>query len=162
MNPVVKQFVGLAGWLAATFAAAALAAVASADAGEFYRQLDRPPWAPPGWLFAPVWTVLYLLMGIAAWLVWRERGFGGTGVALTLFLVQLGFNVLWTWLFFVWRLGGLSLAEILVLDLVLAATVATFWRVRAVAGALLLPYVAWVLLATALAYSVWQRNPLLV
>ena len=86
-----KVFVDLAaliGWLVLSFAAAAIGATASANAPEFYRQLARPDWAPPAWLFGPVWTVLYLLMGIAAWLVWRERRLGGACIALTLFLIQ--------------------------------------------------------------------------
>ena len=100
------HLLGLAGWLLVAFAAAAVGAVASADAGVFYESLARPPWAPPASLFAPVWTVLYLLMGIAAWLVWRARGFAAARTALTLFLLQLACNALWTWLFFAWRQGA--------------------------------------------------------
>src|SRR5215210_6787199 len=98
-----KQAVGLVGWLLASFAAAAVGAVASADAGDFYRQLDRPDWAPPAWVFGPVWTVLYTLQGVAAWLVWRERGAGGRRGALVIFVAQLAVNALWSWLFFVWH-----------------------------------------------------------
>ncbi|HRP75977.1 MAG TPA: tryptophan-rich sensory protein, partial [Rhodocyclaceae bacterium] len=134
----------------------------SADAGDFYRQLIRPPWAPPGWLFAPAWTVLYLLMGVAAWLVWRERSARKVGIALTLFLVQLGANALWTWLFFAWRLGALAFGEILVLWVLILCTIAVFWRVRPLAGALLIPYLAWVSFATALTFAVWQGNPALL
>lgn len=76
------QAIGLVGWLLVVFAAAAIGGFASASAGEFYRELVRPSWAPPGWLFGPVWSVLYLLMGIAAWLVWRVRGFAGARSAL--------------------------------------------------------------------------------
>jgi tryptophan-rich sensory protein len=154
-----KQALGLAGWLALSFSAAAVGGIASADAGSFYQQLNRPDWAPPGWLFAPVWSVLYFLQGAAAWLVWRVRGFAGARAALGLFLVQLGANALWSWLFFAWRQGGLALAEILVLWVLLAATVAAFWRVRPLAGALLVPYLLWVTFAGALTYSIWQRNP---
>lgn len=153
---------GLVGWLAVSFAAAALGGFASAEAGDFYGRLARPPWAPPGWLFAPVWTVLYLLMGMAAWLVWRERGARKVGTALTLFLVQLGANALWTWLFFVWRLGALAFGEILVLWVLILWTIAAFWRVRPLAGTLLIPYLAWVSFAAALTFSVWQRNPALL
>jgi translocator protein len=153
---------GLVGWLAVSFVAAALGGFASADAGDFYRQLIRPAWAPPGWLFAPAWTVLYLLMGVAAWLVWRERSARKVGIALTLFLVQLGANALWTWLFFAWRLGGLAFGEILVLWVLILCTIAAFWRVRPLAGGLLIPYLAWVSFATALTFAVWQRNPALL
>lgn len=156
---VSKQILGLAGWLLLSFAAAGIGAVASANAGEFYQQLARPDWAPPGWLFGPVWSVLYLLMGIAAWLVWRERGFGHARAALILFLVQLAANALWTWLFFSWQLGALALIEILILMLLIVATMVAFWRIRPLAGALLIPYLAWVTFAVALTFATWRLNP---
>ncbi len=159
---VSKQMVGLTGWLVLTFAAAALGAIASANAGAFYQQLARPGWAPPGWLFGPVWSVLYLLIGIAAWMVWRERGFRGTGTALSLFLMQLAANALWTWLFFTWRQGALAFGEILLLWALILGTVVTFWRVRPLAGALLLPYLAWVTFASALTFATWRLNPRLL
>jgi tryptophan-rich sensory protein len=150
---------GLIGWLLVTAAAAALGGLASARAGEFYATLERPSWAPPAAVFGPVWTTLYVLMAVAAWLVWRERGFAGARVALALYLAQLALNALWTWLFFAWRQGALALAEIVVLWLALAATVVAFRRVRPLAGALLLPYLAWVSFATALTAAVWRANP---
>jgi tryptophan-rich sensory protein len=154
-----KQVLGLIAWLAVTFAAAAVGGFASADAAGFYGKLARPEWAPPAWLFAPVWSALYLLMAIAAWLIWRERGFRNASSTLSLFLVQLAANALWTWLFFVWHLGALAFAEIVVLWLLVLGTVVAFWRVRPLAGALLLPYLGWVAFASALTYSVWKRNP---
>src|SRR5262245_33528836 len=110
-----QQALGLAGWLVLTFAAAGIGALATATAGEFYGQLVRPSWAPPASVFGPVWTVLYALMAVAAWLVWRARGFAGARGALVLFVVQLAANSLWSWLFFAWRRGDLAFAEILVL-----------------------------------------------
>jgi translocator protein len=157
--PARNQIVGLAAWLAATFLAAVVGAAASIDAGEFYRQLARPEWAPPAAVFGPAWSVLYALMGIAAWLVWRTRGFANARTALVLYLVQLGFNALWTWLFFAWRLGALAVAEIVVLWGLIVATIVAFWRVRPLAGALLLPYLLWVSFAAALSFSIWQMNP---
>ena len=159
---MLKQILGLLGWLAISLAAAALGGLASANAGDFYRGLIRPEWAPPAWLFAPVWTLLYLLMGIAAWLVWRERGFRRAAIGLSLFLIQLAANALWTWLFFVWHLGAFAFGEILILWLLILCTAIAFWRVRPLAGALLLPYLGWVTLASALTYSVWKRNPALL
>ncbi|HEX5612407.1 MAG TPA: TspO/MBR family protein [Burkholderiales bacterium] len=155
----MKNVAGLLGWLAITFVAAGLGAIASANAGSFYGQLARPAWAPPGWLFAPVWTLLYLLMGVAAWLVWRERRFGETRVALSIYVVQLAANALWTWLFFAWRQGAAAFGEILVLWALIAVTMLLFWRIRPIAGALLVPYLAWVSFATALTFAVWKRNP---
>lgn len=158
----LTQSLGLAAWLAVAFAAAAIGAVASIDAGAFYAQLVRPAWAPPAWVFGPVWSVLYLLMGIAAWLVWREQGADRPGAALTLFVVQLGANALWSWLFFAWHKGALAFAEVLVLLALIAATVVMFWRIRRLAGVLMLPYLAWVGFASALTWAVWQRNPTLL
>jgi tryptophan-rich sensory protein len=153
-----KQILGFLAWLCACFAAAAVGGFASAQAEGFYQSLVRPPWAPPGWLFGPVWTVLYVLMAISAWLVWRENGFRKAGTALALFLVQLAVNALWTWLFFVWRLGGMAFAEILLLWLLILATLVMFWRHDRWAGALLLPYLAWVSFASLLTWAIWRGN----
>lgn len=157
-----KQLFGLLGWLAVSFAAAALGGLASANAEGFYEQLTLPAWAPPSWLFAPVWTLLYILMGAAAWLVWGEHGFREARVALTLFLSQLAFNALWTWLFFAWRLGAMAFVEILVLWALVLCTVIAFWRVRPMAAALIIPYLIWVTFASALSYAIWQSNPALL
>ena len=145
------KLIGLAGWLGVSFVAATF--------GAFYAALVKPDWAPPAALFGPVWTCLYLMMGIAAWLVWRERGFRAAALPLALFLGQLAANALWSWLFFVWKRGPLAFAEVLVLWVLIAATIATFHKVRPLAAALLLPYLAWVTFASALTYAVWQRNP---
>ena len=157
--PRNKQIPGFVGWLAVTFMAAAVGSAASIKAGPFYAQLVRPGWAPPPDVFGPVWTILYVLMGIAAWLVWRVGGFRAARTALTLFLVQLVVNALWSWLFFGWHLGGLALADILVLWVLIVATIVGFWRVAPLAGALLIPYLLWVSFAAALNHSVWQLNP---
>jgi benzodiazapine receptor len=153
------QVLGLLGWLVLTAAAAALGAVATSQAPSFYLALDRPAWAPPPGVFGPVWSLLYLLMGVAAWLVWRERFEPGRGRALALYVVQLLANALWSWLFFRWHHGAAAFGEILVLWGLIALTLHAFWRIRRVAGVLLLPYLAWVSFATALTWSTWQRNP---
>jgi benzodiazapine receptor len=154
-----KQLVGLAAWLIVSFIAAAIGSAASVQAGPFYTQLLRPDWAPPPAIFGPVWTVLYVLMGIAAWLVWRVGGFRAAKTALSLFLAQLALNALWSWLFFGWHRGALAFADILVLWALIAATLIAFWRIRPLAGALLAPYLLWVSFAAALNYTVWQLNP---
>lgn len=154
-----RDLAGLLGWMALVFVCAALGAVASINAGEFYLQLERPRWAPPAGVFGPVWTFLYILMGIAAWRVWRNGGFAAQRVPLTLFLVQLAVNALWSWLFFAWHLGGPAFADILVLLALLGATLAAFWRASRLAGALLVPYLLWVGFAAVLNSSVWQLNP---
>lgn len=155
----IAQTIGLLGWLALAFATAAVGAAASIEASTFYAQLTRPTWAPPGAVFAPVWSALYTLMGIAAWLVWRERGTRQLPLALALFVIQLGVNALWSWLFFAWHKGALAFAEMLVLVALIAVTSALFWRIRRLAAILLLPYLAWVSFASALTWSVWQANP---
>lgn len=153
------QALGLVGWLLLAFAAAAAGGFASANAGDFYAELVRPSWAPPGWLFGPVWSVLYALMGISAWLVWRVRGFAGARSALLLFIAQLAVNALWTWLYFVWREGALAFGEILLLWLLIVATIGLFWRVSKVAAVLLMPYLGWVSFASALSFATWRLNP---
>jgi benzodiazapine receptor len=154
-----KQILGLIGWLVMSFAASAVGAVASIQAKSFYSQLAQPTWAPPASLFGPVWTVLYALMAIAAWLVWRSGGFHANRIALSFFLGQLALNALWSWLFFAWHLGALAFADIVLLWVLIVATLVSFWRVRPLAGALLIPYLLWVGFAAVLNYSVWQLNP---
>lgn len=154
-----KQILGLIIWLCLTFTAAFIGSIASAKAGFFYGQVIRPGWAPPAWLFAPVWTLLYLLMGIDAWLVWKVRGFRASSFALLLYVIQLAANAFWTWLFFAWKLGGVSFIEILILWALILFTVIAFWRVRAIYGILLLPYLAWVSFASVLTFAIWKNNP---
>lgn len=155
-----SSWLALLGWVALAVLAGAVGAIASLDARVFYGALVKPTWAPPGWLFGPVWTTLYVLMGIAAWLVWRTP----TDVvtrrrALALFVTQLALNALWTWLFFAWRQGALAFGEIALLWLAVAITAWQFGRVRRLAAWLLVPYLAWVSFAAALTWAVWQGNP---
>jgi len=158
----LRQTLGLIGWFIVSFATSAVGAVASIQAKSFYGQLVQPEWAPPSYVFGPVWTVLYALMAIAAWLVWRSGGFHSNRIALSLFLVQLALNALWSWLFFAWQLGALAFVDIVVLWVLIVATLVAFWRVRPLAGALLIPYLLWVSFAAALNYSLWQLNPQLL
>lgn len=135
--------------------AGGIGAAATVRAPELYAALERPSWSPPGWIFGPVWTALYLMMGLAAFVVWRGRGWIPL---LTFFAVHLVFNALWSWLFFAWRSGAWSFADIVVLWLMIAALTIGFWRINARAGALLVPYWAWVTFAAALNYAIWRRN----
>ena len=158
-HPKYRQILGLIGWLVVSFAASAVGAVASIQAQPFYSQLTQPLWAPPPWLFGPVWTVLYALMAMAAWLVWKSGGFHTHRIALSFFLVQLAPNALWSWLFFAWHLGALACVDVVFLWLLIGATLVLFWRVRPLAGALLIPYLLWVSFASVLNYALWQLNP---
>lgn len=155
-HPLPSQILGFAGWLLVVFSAAALGAIASVDAAAFYAQLNKPVWAPPAWLFSPVWTTLYLLMSVSVWLVWRKPPVHK--LALTLFLVQLVANTLWSWLFFTWHLGALATIEVCILLTLIAATMAAFWQSNRIAAMLLTPYLVWVGFATALTWTVWRNN----
>lgn len=156
---VARQCKGLVFWLLLTGIAAALGSAASMQAGAFYGQLMQPAWAPPAWVFGPTWTVLYVLMAVAAWLVWRINGFASARPALILYLGQLVLNALWTWLFFKWQLGAWALLDILLLWCAIVATALGFWVHKPLAAWLLLPYFLWVSFAIALNYTVWQLNP---
>jgi tryptophan-rich sensory protein len=145
-----SQLIGLVAWLLAAFAAGAVGAVASVDAASFYAQLIKPSWAPPASVFGPVWSVLYALMGIAAWLVWRSPG--RNGVALGLFGAQLAVNALWSWMFF-------ASVEVVVLLALIVATLVAFWRISRLAALLLVPYLGWVSFATVLTWTLWRSNP---
>lgn len=149
-------------WIGLCAAAGAIGAIASVNAREFYATLDQPAWAPPAGVFGPVWSFLYVSMGVAAWLVWRERGWSRARGALGLFVLQLAVNALWSWLFFAWHRGALAMADIVILSGLIVATLVAFARIRPLAAWLLVPYLAWVSFATALSYSVWQRNPQLL
>ncbi|UXA53002.1 tryptophan-rich sensory protein [Xanthomonas prunicola] len=154
-----SQWFGLLGWLVLCYAVAALGAMASIQAASFYALLQRPAWAPPGWLFGPVWTVLYGMMAVSVWLVWRRGSRAGKRPALGLFVLQLTLNGVWSWLFFARQLGAWAFADIVALWLVLAGTIAVFAKRQALAAWLLVPYLAWVSFAAALNFSVWQLNP---
>lgn len=131
-------------------------ALTSEQVDGWYAQADVAPWNPPNWVFGPVWTVLYLMMGLAAWLVWRERTSPGRSRALGLFAVQLVLNGLWTPIFFgaypLWGSAALWLAFAVIVAMIAAvvATILAFRRVRGLASMLLLPYLAWILYASTL------------
>lgn len=160
-SSLVRQTLMLIVFLLLTYTIAAIGSIASINAPAFYQQLIQPAWAPPAWLFGPVWTLLYTLMAIAAWLVWRSRC-SQKRMALSLYALQLIFNGLWSWLFFTWSLGAAAFAEILLLWGLILLTMINFWRCNNVAGALLLPYWLWVSFATLLNWVLWQSNPTLL
>lgn len=155
-RPTSHAWFSLIGWLLLVYAAAAAGAVASVNAPAFYAELAKPAWAPPAGVFGPVWSVLYTMMGVSVWLAWRS---GAGRTALLLFFVQLAANALWSWLFFGWHQGALATAEVGVLWLSIAATMAAFWKTHRLAAALLLPYLGWVTFASALTWTVWRANP---
>ena len=154
-----QQAAGFAICFLATLLAAGAGAIASVEAQAFYAQLERPYWAPPAQVFGPVWSVLYLAMAVAAWLVWRRHDTPSRRRGLFLFALQLVLNALWSWLFFAWQWGAAALVDITLLWLLVAATMANFWRVRAAAGFLMVPYLFWVSFAAVLNLALWRLNP---
>lgn len=151
-----RQLLALGGWVLLCFAAAAIGGFFMP--GEWYASLKKPSWNPPGWIFGPVWTALYAMMAVAAWLVWRRGGFAAQRGPLMLFLTQLALNAAWAPLFFGWHRPGLAFAEIVLLWLVIAATIAVFRPVSRAAMLLLVPYLAWVSFAVALNFALWRLN----
>lgn len=138
--------------------AAGIGGFAASSAAQDYARLQQPSWAPPAWLFGPAWTLLYALMAIAAWLVWRTGPSPASRRALTVYAIQLVLNAGWTPLFFGLGWRGVALVEICGLWILLAATVALFWQRSRVAGLLLTPYLAWTTFALILNFAVWQLN----
>jgi translocator protein len=153
------QGFGLVAWLVVTFAAAGLGNWATiTSVGDWYQQLARPAWTPPDWVFGPVWTALYAMMAVAAWLVWRQAGYLRASWPLGLYIVQVALNTLWSVLFFGLRNPALAAAEIVVLWLVILATLSAFWRRSAAAGWLVVPYAAWVAFAALLNFEFARLN----
>jgi tryptophan-rich sensory protein len=125
--------------------------------GSWYTALVKPSWNPPSWVFGPVWTVLYAMMAVAGWLVWRKGG-AVSWYALRWFAVQLVLNVGWSAVFFGLQMPGLAFGEILGLWVAISATLRTSWRVSRPAGILLVPYLLWVSFAAVLNFAIWRLN----
>ncbi|WP_292164004.1 TspO/MBR family protein [Mesorhizobium sp.] len=152
----IHSLLALVAFVAASFAAAATGMIFRP--GDWYKQLDKPGWRPPDWLFAPVWSVLYASIALSGWLVWREAGIAGAALALGVYAAQLLLNAAWAPIFFGLHRPGLALVEIMVLWVAILATIILFQRVCLAAALLLVPYLAWVSFAAALNYSIWRRN----
>lgn len=152
---------GLAAFLGVVFAAMLVAGLFTSigTGSQWYADLPKPFWTPPGWVFGPVWTVLYVLMGVAAWLVWRREGWRGARLALSLFLAQLALNVLWPLLFFTLHLTGWAALELLVLLLAILATARAFLPHSRVAAILMLPYAVWAGYAASITIAIWAMAP---
>lgn len=151
-----KSALGLAGFVALCFSAAAFGA--QFMPGAWYAALNKPSWNPPNWIFGPVWSVLYTMMAVAAWLVWRHGGFISNRLPLSLFLTQLLLNALWSWLFFGLKNPALAFGEIVLLWLGIGGTILAFWPRQRTAAWLLVPYLAWVSFASGLNFTLWQLN----
>jgi len=152
----IPSIIGLACFIAACF----LAALPGAwfHPGEWYEQLKKPSWRPPNRLFAPVWTVLYLMIAVAGWLIWRQAGFAGARLPLVVYVSQLILNAAWTPLFFGLHRPDLGLADIVLVWVSIIAAIVLFYPIHVVAALLLVPYLAWVTFATALNFAIWRLN----
>jgi len=151
--------VGLIGFVAVCFAAAGVGSwLTTLGLDDWYEGINKPTFTPPGWIFGPVWSALYLMMAVAAWLVWRRERFAGAGGALGLFGLQLALNVAWSGLFFAMQSPGAALIEIVLLWLAILATLVAFARHSAAAAWLLTPYLAWVSFAAVLNFALWRLN----
>ncbi|MGW4057366.1 TspO/MBR family protein [Amycolatopsis sp. NPDC004747] len=150
-----NPWVMLAGFLGVVAVVAVVGALAATSAREVYARLEQPSWAPPASVFGPVWTVLYVTIAVAGWLYWRTdgetRGFAAYGIGLL-------FNLLWTPLFFESGAARVALADIVLLDVVVVVTIVLFGRRSKAAAALLVPYLAWILYATALNAAIVVLN----
>jgi benzodiazapine receptor len=155
----IKQIVGLIISISACFAAAGIGSMATTpNIPTWYAELSKPTWTPPNWLFAPVWTALFLAMAVAAWLVWRQQASGTVRGALILFAVQLLLNTLWSVLFFGLQRPGWAAVEIAVLWIAILFTLIAFWQRSRWAGLLFVPYLLWVSFAGVLNVAVWHLN----
>lgn len=155
--PAVRDILGLVAFLALCFGVSILGGMVAAPAlREWYAALAKPAWTPPGWVFGPIWTILYPLIAVSGWTVWRE---GRSRLAVLLFLLQLALNAAWPWFFFGFRRLDWAFFDVVALTVTLVATIAVFYRVRRRAAALLVPYLAWVVFAAALNFAVWHLNP---
>lgn len=156
MKKRTMNLLGLAFWVALTFGVAAFGS--QFQPGDWYAHLAKPTWTPPGWVFGPVWGVLYIFMSVSAWLVWRQRSKTPVAVPLIFYLTQLAFNGAWSWLFFGRQWIGLALIDLIALVILVAITVELFQRVQKTAGFLLIPYLLWISFATALNFQIWRMN----
>jgi tryptophan-rich sensory protein len=146
-------------FIAVCFGVSGLGAIfTSGSVRYWYPALHKPSWNPPAWLFGPVWTILYLMMAIAAWLVWCRRGLVHVNSALGLFAFQLALNAAWSPLFFGLRNPLAGLLDIVPLWAAIMATLISFWKISPAAGVLLIPYWLWVSFATALNFTIWKLN----
>ena len=155
----VRQSLALLGFVAACLAVGGLGgAMTTPEIAGWYATLAKPSFNPPNWIFGPVWTTLYILMAVAAWLVWRRGGWRDAQPALLLFALQLLLNCAWSLLFFGLHRVGVALVDIAVLLVTIAATALAFRPYSATAAFLLVPYLAWVCFATVLNFAIWRLN----
>ncbi len=156
---LTRSLIGLGIWIGICFGAAFIGSVfTNPSVPTWYASLAKPSWTPPDFVFGLVWSALFLMMALPAWLVWRQGGLTAASIPIALFTLQLGLNVAWSILFFGLHMPGLAFGEIVVLWFAILATTIAFWRSTSIAGYLLLPYLIWVAFATGLNFALWRMN----
>jgi len=153
--PALKDVAGLVAFVLLCFGASVLGGSVAADAfDDWYKELAKPDWTPPGWVFGPIWTLLYALMAVAGWMVWRQ----GARIAVLVFLLQLALNAAWPWIFFGLKRLDWAFYDAVAMAAAVLATIVAFYKVRRRAALLLVPYWLWVVFAAWLALAVWRLN----
>lgn len=137
----------------------ALGTLWTASDGDWYKNIIRPSFNPPSWIFGPVWTLLFTLMGISLYLVWVSPNSKIRTIALIIFAIHFVLNVLWSYLFFGLNNPLLAFIEILILLILIIITGIYFYKINKIAGYLFIPYVLWVSFASFLTYTIWRLNP---
>ena len=153
------DLLGLGAFVALCLAVSAIGGwVTAGSVGNWYQTLQKPAFNPPDWVFAPVWNLLYLMIALAGWRVWRSAGLAGARAGVAAYAAQLALNLAWSFLFFGGRMIGIALAEIVLLLAVIGVNAVLFWRTDRLAGWLLAPYAAWVAFACVLNFALWRLN----
>ncbi|HWR33173.1 MAG TPA: TspO/MBR family protein [Chitinophagaceae bacterium] len=156
MNNIVKLIISIG---IPVLAGATAGFFTTTGVGSWYQTINKPSWNPPSWVFAPVWTTLYVMMGVALFLVWKSNTIGGfKKTAITLFAIQLALNFLWSFIFFKQEQPGWALVEIIVMWVAILLTILAFAKVNKTAAWLLVPYISWVSFASILNYTIWKLN----
>ncbi|MDA7945989.1 MAG: tryptophan-rich sensory protein [Hyphomicrobiaceae bacterium] len=153
MSASLGNWLALAVFLALCFGVAYFGAQFAP--GEWHAALEKPPWNPPNWVFGPVWTVLYIMIAVAGWLIWKSAP---TSAAMGFWVAQLAFNAAWSWLFFGLHRMDVAFADIILLWLAIVAFIIAAWPISVMAALLFVPYLIWVSFASALNYSIWSLN----
>lgn len=155
-NSALKKYLPVVIWIVISFLPALVGSYFKP--GDWYQELTKPEWTPPGWLFGPVWSILYLSMGIAASIVWNSKRSHRIDIPITVFIIQLVINALWSWIFFGKHTLLYSVIDITLLLIFIIITIFLFYKVNKKAGLILIPYLLWVSFATVLNFNIYLLN----
>lgn len=151
-----KKIGALFGWIVLCSLAGIFGA--QFEPGAWYESLQKPSWTPPNWVFPVVWPILYLMMGVSAWLIWKMKEVSIGDTEFRWFYLQLLLNAIWSWIFFGRQMISTALADIFLLWIAILFTILLFWNRNRSAGLLLIPYLLWISYASALNLAIWQLN----